>query len=781
MSLDLTLKNREFNFKVTNLRDHRVYEFENFRLDAATLLLYRSGEQVVLTPKAVETLIALIEGTGKVIGKEELIQKIWPNTIVEESNLAQYLHVLRKTLGETSDGKSYIETLKRRGYRFNGAVRVVKNINGLVSPTEDAENLETPNGQPVIVHSTSHRVERRGNVLEVAAWREDPNPFVESIEDQSASPVASGYDYRRYLAAACAIIGVVVIAAFAFSRLTATNASVDRETVKSDLTILPLTNAEVVGQAAISPDGKYFAYTETDTDTSRIWLQTVGESSRVEVVGTQPDLIQNLTFTPDSTAIYFTGSNRKSKLDSLYRVAALGGVPTKIATNLTGAVSFSPGGDQIVFVRYESVAGQTQIITAASDGTGQRTLLTRTIPDFVRPNVAWSPDGKRIAFGLQNQEKSLTSCSMVAIEVATESIKPLSTEKWDSCHRSVWTRDGSGLVFIGTKFREALTTRRDQIYYLAVATGDARRLTNDGNLHEPMSLSITNEDEILAVPFNRVSQIWSLDTKSSVETARQITSGQSDGRGGIEAMPDGKIAFLSRVGDGFGIFLANIDGSEERRLLLTDQTMEELRAAPDGSFLVFAAKIGGYAHIFRADKDGTKRSQLTFGENNQVDSTISPDGKWIVFESSLFDGEKYQYSLQRISAEGGDAVQLIGSRCVAPHFSPDGKTISCIYGQNIRLVSAENGESLKTFEAADGAVLNNGARFAPDGKELVYRVLQKSGSNLWRQPIAGGDPRPLTDFTTGEIYNFAFAPDGLRIYLARGNQIRNAILIKNFK
>ena len=62
MSLDLTLKNREFNFNVTKYSQHKVYEFEDFRLDTATRLLYRNGDQVLITPKAVETLIALVEG-----------------------------------------------------------------------------------------------------------------------------------------------------------------------------------------------------------------------------------------------------------------------------------------------------------------------------------------------------------------------------------------------------------------------------------------------------------------------------------------------------------------------------------------------------------------------------------------------------------------------------------------------------------------------------------------------------------------------------------------------
>ncbi|MEP6944312.1 MAG: hypothetical protein ABJA02_00225, partial [Acidobacteriota bacterium] len=551
------------------------------------------------------------------------------------------------------------------------------------------------------------------------------------------------------------------------------------DAVNADLTIIPLTDAEVVGQATISPDGKYFVYTEYDTASSRMWLQTVGETSRVEVVGPQSDQILNLSFTPDSTVIYFTGWHADSGVYSLYRVDALGGVPAKIVTDLSGPVSFSPNGDQIVFVREDLKSHQTHIIAAASDGTQQRVIFTRTGSDIIRPNVSWSPDGKRVAFGLQSPEKTVTSCSIVAMDLATGAVHPLSNEKWDSCNRTVWTPDGSGIVFIGTRYGESLTNRRDQVYRLDIASGDARRLTSAGGLHEPMSLGITSANQILAIPYQRVSQIWSLDVGGNVQTAHQITSGQTDGMGGIEALPGGKIAFLSRAGDGFGISVSNADGPEERRQIVSDATMEEMRAARDGTFLIFAAKIGGYDHIFRANTDGSERRQITFGESVEIDSDVSPDGKSIVYASSKADGGDYRYSLEKISSDGGTPITLLSEACITPRFSHDGKTISCILGNTIRLISAENGATLKVLKTVEMAVLNTGALFAPDDKSLVYRVLQKNGCNLWQQRIAGGELRQLTDFSGVEIYNFAFARDGSCIYMARGNLIRNAILIKN--
>ena len=94
-----------------------IYEFEDFRLDAASLMLYRGEEEISLAPKAARTLLTLIERRGEILGKDELMETIWNDSIVEEANLTQYVHILRKTLGASANGRPLIETLRRRGYR----------------------------------------------------------------------------------------------------------------------------------------------------------------------------------------------------------------------------------------------------------------------------------------------------------------------------------------------------------------------------------------------------------------------------------------------------------------------------------------------------------------------------------------------------------------------------------------------------------------------------------------------------------------------------------------
>jgi len=125
---------------------------------------------------------------------------------------------------------------------------------------------------------------------------------------------------------------------------------------------------------------------------------------------------------------------------------------------------------------------------------------------------------------------------------------------------------------------------------------------------------------------------------------------------------------------------------------------------------------------------------------------------------------------------------LTDKNCMTPHFSPDGNFISCVYEETkLAILLAADGSLVKTFETVSIPQLNNGARWTPDGQALVYRVLQKNLSNLWMQPINGGAAHPLTNFTNGMIHNFAYSPDGSRLYVARGYPIRDAVLIKNFR
>src|SRR5690242_10643031 len=103
-------------------RDDHLYQFGPFCLDASQRVLLRDGRLVSLPPKAFNTLLTLVSSRGHLVEKDMLMETVWPDEVVEESNLAQHIFMLRKALGETVGDTKYIETVPRRGYRFVATV-----------------------------------------------------------------------------------------------------------------------------------------------------------------------------------------------------------------------------------------------------------------------------------------------------------------------------------------------------------------------------------------------------------------------------------------------------------------------------------------------------------------------------------------------------------------------------------------------------------------------------------------------------------------------------------
>ena len=103
------------------------YQFGEFELDTAEVVLRRKGEIVPLTPKPLQALILLIQNGGRVVSRKEMIEELWRDAFVEESNLTVAISMARKALGENENGNQFIETVAKRGYRFVPAVKLIGN------------------------------------------------------------------------------------------------------------------------------------------------------------------------------------------------------------------------------------------------------------------------------------------------------------------------------------------------------------------------------------------------------------------------------------------------------------------------------------------------------------------------------------------------------------------------------------------------------------------------------------------------------------------------------
>jgi DNA-binding winged helix-turn-helix (wHTH) protein len=125
-----------------------LYEFGPYRIDARQGVLYREHERVYLTPKAFETLLALVEAGGEIVDREALLARVWPGTFVEEGSLSRNISVLRKALSAGDSSREWIETIPKRGYRFIPPKSAL--------PTSAEEPVEAP---------TAHRPSRRNWLL----------------------------------------------------------------------------------------------------------------------------------------------------------------------------------------------------------------------------------------------------------------------------------------------------------------------------------------------------------------------------------------------------------------------------------------------------------------------------------------------------------------------------------------------------------------------------------------------------------------------------------------
>src|SRR5688572_14270055 len=171
---------------------NHFYRFGEFTLDADQKVLLRRGQPLLLAPKVLETLLTLVENSGRIIEKEELMKRLWPDTFVEESNLTYCIVQLRKTLGDEARHPRYIETIPKRGYRFIVDVEEVLSDVGIVS------NELSRRGKTHVVESQDVANRTSEHVASIAVLPfldlspdRDQDYFCEGLADELINTLAS--------------------------------------------------------------------------------------------------------------------------------------------------------------------------------------------------------------------------------------------------------------------------------------------------------------------------------------------------------------------------------------------------------------------------------------------------------------------------------------------------------------------------------------------------------------------------------------------------------------
>jgi DNA-binding winged helix-turn-helix (wHTH) protein/Tol biopolymer transport system component len=702
------------------------YRFGEFTVDGEQRVLLRNNTPLPMAPKVFDTLLILVANSGRIVEKEELINRLWPDSFVEESNVTVNIQQLRKSLGDNARQPRFVETVARRGYRF---------IAEVTKPTE-----------PTIV------VEPELTTTEI--------------------PTVSGIS-RSYLSIAAIsilVVGSLVIALwFASNRnaVAAKSAPILSAPFKSE----KFATGGVV-RAVITPDGKYSAYTIETGGKESIWLRQLATSENMQIVPPTDEQYLGLTISHDGNSLYFVRVTRTDPPTSaIYRVMTFGGIPVKVVDHTEGTVSFSPDDEQLSFIRCKYQDDDfCSLMVIDTDGKNERKLLTRQRPIRLA-GAQFSPDGKSIAFASGQSWNGGSDFRLMGIDLASGAEHLISQTKFFDIKNLKWLPDGEGMLLTA---KETLDGRL-RIWHVATATGETRALTNDAT--DYMSLSLNKAaDKLIATHTSNTFHLY-LARMEDLNNPKNLAVA----RYGFTFAPDGKLIYEGNDSD---IWTINREGGEQRQL--TNNSFADFlpRVSPDGRYVFFTSNRSGSNHVWRMNADdGSNPVQVTKQEGGYP-QFVSTDSNWVYYFASGNNA-----NLRRVPAQGGEETQVsLPSLSLSPdgkvvaYFSR-GKD-----GDNrvtLALMAVEEKKIVRACKLVGDrplpSVLERISGWSSDSKNFFYLTTDGFRNHLWRQSLDAESPKLIGDLGTEEIAHFAVAPDGMSFAFIRGRWIHDAVLIEGLK
>ncbi len=715
-------------------QETKRFEFGDYILNAREKVLLRNGRSIPVPPKIFDLLLVLVQNHGHVIEKEVLMARLWADTFVEESNLTFSIRKLRKILGDEAQNSTFIETVPKRGYRFiaDVAIRQDQSV-PLVSLHDGAPPLQQP-----VKHS---RMILIGGVLCLLL-------------------AAMGLGYWRY---------------------QINQQAADSPEAKTQMDIKRLTFHGKVVRAALSSDGKYFAYVREDKGMRSLWLGQTNDGSSMQLRPPSEIVYGSLVFGPDDSSIYCVGTSEGQPHSVLYRMSVLGEKTETVLENISSPPAFSPDGRQIAFVRNSPEKRESILLTAnAADGKDERVLATRDwAARFTGDGASWSPDGKIIAVAALSSDIDSWGRELLGVQLADGAVEPLTSRKGIAMYRLAWLRDGSGIVLVATDKPAAEWL---QLWHLPYPDGEMRQITKDLTTYNQSSLNLSADDRsLLAVQLHQTNNIW-LAPATNLEQAQQITfgsPGRLDGAYGLEWTPDNSLLYTASTGEGISIWSMNTDGSEVKQITPTAFVERQMSITRDGRYIVFESSRHGSPEVWRSNLDGGQPQQLTSGGGNRSPH-VAPDGQSVVY-ASTHTGTS---TIWRVPIEGGTPQQLTNNESDWPRISQDGKQFACFYraeadrAWQLGIFDIQGGPPLKLFDLPNTTNPRNGPRWTPDGSSITYRDWKEG---IWLQPLQGGKAQRIPGLPKEKIYPYAWSPDASQFAFVRGTESYDVILISNFK
>jgi len=771
---------------------HTIYAFDKFQLDTQKRLLLREGQPVQLTSKAVDLLIALIESGGREITKDELMERVWSNQIVEDANLTVTMSHIRKALGEKAGEHRFIVTIPGRGYRFVAELQEYQSfiieehtVSQIVVEEEIVPNSDTTQSD---IYGTLPALNNQENNL--AHFKFDDSltrlDDIAGPDDSAIIPQTESKSSalsRRHVFLLIALSGLLLMIGVLAFWLYQSRRSQNRQDAASlsagQMTIRRFTTQGGLPYlAAISPDGKSLAYIQRINGKDSLWLGQIETNSSVPIYQ-EPDLsLVNPTFAPDGNSVYFLVKGDKRPQSVLVRKPILGGVITELIPNVDSHVTFSPDGKRFAFLRGDNKTNQTSIVIAdTADGKNEQTLITRKSPEnFSGDGVSWSPDGKVIAFGAS---KAGGRDEILSVNLTDSSVKKIGNRDWGVVDNIVWLPDGNQLAVIA---KESIGERLRQIWLVSYPGGTARQITNDLNTFLQSQITVSGDGKLAVIQGHISAQIW-IAPNADVREARRVLQGVAPRYEGIDGLAwtlDGRLLYSAYVGDNLVIWSMEADGSNLKQLTPGKANINDnnMSVTADGRYVIFQSNRSGSVEIWRVNSDGTDLKQLTTGGNNSLPS-LSPDGQWVVYTSTV-DGKS---SLWRISIDGKDAKQITRKPFRASQVSPDGKYIASLSydesGVRLAIFPFEGGEPVKSFPVPKNSLRARWVmRWTPDSKGILYKDDPQS---LWLQILNEEKPQLVKGFEETPVRQLAWSFDGKSFAYTIGITTQEIILIENIE
>ena len=702
----------------------QFYEFGDFRLDLTNKSLARAGgENVPITRKMFETLLALVENADRLMEKDALMQRIWHDRFVEESNLTFNIKMLRKALGDDASKPKFIETVPRRGYRF------IAEIKETDAPVEIARSVAAP-------------------------------------------PKKAAASFKNYFLPAAVLMTVLLSAGGLTAWFWKYNSKASAAPLlNAEFDSMKLSDTGRVYHAVISPNGQYVVYTNKVGGKESLWLRHLETANNTQIIPPSDDNYFGLAFSHDGETVFFTRKRGDYVQPiSIYRIPLTGGVPTKIADRSQGWISLSPDDRQISFVRYNDHIGDFNrlMLVDASGGNEREIKLSET------PNAFWatsfSPDGASIAAVYGHSRNASQAMGLVEIDLATGAQRELTTEKFFHIKDLVWLPDKSGILFSASR----TINDKARLWKLSCETQTVSLISKDSAEYSGLSLT-SSADKMVAVGFSADFHLYlqNRDDKNF--------SSLTQARDNFAFTPDGRIVYATDTAGNEDLWMMDADGSNQRQL--TTETSLEFTplVSPDNRYIFYTSNRSGESQIWRINTDGSNRTQITFNEGGYA-RFISPDGKWLFYQSAFSNklrkiatagGEEipldanYGY-YQSFSPDGKLLAMLFRDK--------ETKKIK------IRVLQTETQKDLKIFETPTEPTSYIQNLCWRGNETFVYSIEENSArDSLWEQDVNKDKPQLRHDLGNEEIKNIQYSPDGESFAFIRGSWQHDAFLIKGLK